>query len=239
MIEAGLPPHPPGKLMLPSPYLNIYAYPEELDYLDVRPLPENWARFDHFIRFGEKDASFTLPEDFVNDGSRGKLVYVSMGSMGCADDRLMKRLITILAKSPNRFIFSMGPQHGKLELASNMIGYKFLPQTQVLPLVDLVISHGGNNTFLESLYFGKPLLITPLFGDQMDNGQRVLEKGVGDRVNPYQCEPQELLNKVENLLSNQDVRNKVQLISQRMQSSNSTLKAAIEVERIALTGPNQ
>lgn len=51
VLEFGGPQLPPGEKMLPSSYLNIYAYPLELDYLDIRPLSDaTWKRFDHFIR---------------------------------------------------------------------------------------------------------------------------------------------------------------------------------------------
>lgn len=167
-----------GGLSHPSPYLNIYAYPKEMDYLDIRSLPEKWKSFDHFIRFTEKDDSFKIPDEFL-DKPLGKLIYVSMGSMGCAHTELMKRLINILSKSPNRFIFSLGPYEEELKplLPENIWGKKFVPQIQVIEMVDLVITHGGNNTVLESLYFGKPIIVCPLFGDQFNNAQRAVEVG--------------------------------------------------------------
>jgi len=87
-----------------SPYANIYMYPEELDYTDLRPNPPNFYRFDTFVR--SSNVGFQIPECLKN--KPGKLVYFSMGTIGSAELFVMRRLISILAKSPNRFIVSKG-----------------------------------------------------------------------------------------------------------------------------------
>jgi UDP:flavonoid glycosyltransferase YjiC (YdhE family) len=76
---------------------------------------------------------------------------------------------------------SKGPLHAELDLPDNMRGAEFLPQTSILPLADLVITHGGNNTTTEAPHFGKPMVCLPLFWDQYDNAQRVAELGYGVR----------------------------------------------------------
>lgn len=221
-----------GSLSHSSDYLNIYAYPKEIDYVDIRPLPDKWKRYDHFVRIGEMDDTFKIPEEFLQK-PLGKLVFVSMGSLGCSHLELMKRLISILSKSPNRFIFSLGPHHEQLTpLPENMWGQRYLPQIQVLQMVDLVITHGGNNTVIESLYFGKPMIVTPLYGDQYSNAQRIKETGYGEKVNPLRCEPEELLTKVDLLLQDDQMKERLIKISKRMQQSNSTEQAAIDIENL-------
>jgi UDP-N-acetylglucosamine:LPS N-acetylglucosamine transferase len=84
--------------------------------------------------------------------------------LGSADVDLMKRLVSILGKTKHKFIVSKGPQASEYDLASNMVGAEFLPQISIIPKVDLVITHGGNNTTTESVHFGKPMIVLPLFG---------------------------------------------------------------------------
>ena len=64
---------------------------------------------------------------------------------GSADVELMRKLIGELAGRPTGDRLER-PAAEELELAPNMAGAEFLPQTSILPKVDLVITHGGNNT---------------------------------------------------------------------------------------------
>ncbi|CAG2101365.1 unnamed protein product [Medioppia subpectinata] len=201
--------------------LNIYGCPLELDYHDLRPLPKNYIRFDNLMRI-EKKIQFEIPVELRD--RPGKLVYFSLGSMGAADVDNMKRLVNILSKSKHRFIVSKGPLYDEYSLADNMWGEGSVPQIQVLPLVDLVITHGGNNTVTETFHFGKPMIVLPLFGDQWDNAQRVHEKGFGIRLDAYKCSEEELLNAIESLLNNKELNEKLMKISHRIQSDNSIAK---------------
>jgi MGT family glycosyltransferase len=159
---------------------NLYIYPEIADYPRAEPLGRSWHRIDSSVR--QTDAAFAVPPALAGDGA---LVYFSLGSLGSADVSLMRRVIDCLAATPHRYIVSKGPLHAEIELAPNMWGAEFLPQTSIIPVVDLVITHGGNNTTTECLHFGKPMIVLPLFWDQYDNAQRVAELGLGVRLNTY------------------------------------------------------
>jgi UDP:flavonoid glycosyltransferase YjiC (YdhE family) len=114
-----------------------------------------------------------------------------------------------------------------------MAGAEFLPQTQVLPRVDLVIHHGGNNTTTECFHFGTPAVVLPLFWDQYDNAQRVDELGLGVRLPPYSCTGEELVRAVDGLLRDSALRDRLAAISARLQANPGTAKAARLIERAA------
>ena len=130
---------------------------------------------------------------------------------------------------------SKGPQHQLFELADNMTGAEFLPQTRILPEVDLVVTHGGNNTVTESFFFGKPLVVLPLFWDQYDNAQRVHELGYGVRLDTYGHEPDELRGAIDQLLADEMLRQRLGRVSARLQADPGTAKAAGLIERVAET----
>ena len=178
----------------------------------------------------DTDATYEVPLDL---GDEGALVYLSLGSLGSADIELMNRLIEVLARTRHRYIVSMGPQHEHLTLAENMAGAEFLPQTSILPLVDLVITHGGNNTVTECFHFGKPMIVLPLFWDQYDNAQRVDGLGNGVRLPSYGFDDGDLTDAVERLLKDRSLRRRLGAISKRLQESPGTAQAAGLIERLA------
>ena len=96
-------------------------------------------------------------------GADRKLLYLSLGSLGCMDVPLMQRVIDSLDKTPHRVIVSMGPLHEQLKLGDRMWGKQFVPQTAIVPQCDVMITHGGNNTVGEAFTFGVPTIVLPLF----------------------------------------------------------------------------
>ncbi len=159
---------------------------------------------------------------------------MSLGSLGSADVPLMERLVQALGRTPYRYVVSMGPQHSEYELADNMTGAEFLPQVSVLPHVDAVITHGGNNTTTECMYFGKPMLVLPIFWDQHDNAQRVHERGYGVRLATYGFEQQELEGALRHVLDDDSLRTRAAAAGERLRQQQGTAVAADLIERVAL-----
>ncbi len=230
--QAGAPPLADLEFIHESPWLNLYLYPAELDYRRQRPLARTWHRLESCVR--ATDADWHLPAGFAE--RRGRLVYLSLGSLGSADVGLMQRLIDLLGQTAHRVIVSMGPQHDLLRLHDNMVGAEFLPQVAVLPQVDLVITHGGNNTVTECLRFGKPMIVLPLFWDQYDNAQRVQETGHGIRLDTYAFADDELAAAIDRLLDDDALSRRLAVVSARLALEPGTVKAADLIEQLARTG---
>jgi len=215
-----------------SPYLNLYSFPREADYRRAAPLAPTWHQLDSTVRAA--DASWALPEHLAN--RPGALIYLSLGSLGSADVGLMQRLVDLLGRTEHRVIVSKGPLADQITLHDNMTGDAFLPQPAILPMVDLVITHGGNNTVVECFHQGKPMVVLPLFWDQVDNAQRVDETGFGKRLATYDFAEEELPAAIDTLLADTALRSRMAGISARMQTTAGTVRAADLIERLALTG---
>ena len=221
--ERGAPPLPEGEFIHESPFLNLYLYPAEADYERSRPLGPAWHRLESCVRGAD--------EQFEPPTGDGSLIYVSLGSLGSADVDLMNRLVSALADTPHRYVVSKGPQHELIELAPNMTGAEFLPQPAILPHADLVITHGGNNTVTESIHFGKPMIVLPLFWDQYDNAQRAEEVGFGVRLPTYEFDDAELHGAIERLLAADHAR--LREASARLRASPGTVRAADLIQGLA------
>jgi MGT family glycosyltransferase len=213
--------------------LNLYVYPGIADYDRSAPLPPNWHRLESSVR--ETDEKFELPPVLADRPADSALIYFSLGSLGSADVSLMRQVISVLAGTRHRYIVSKGPLHAEIELAPNMWGAEFVPQTSVIPLVDLVITHGGNNTTTESLHFGKPMICLPLFWDQYDNAQRVDELGLGVRLAHHTFTPEEMVNAIDSLLGNAPLRARLAAEGERIRAADGLRQAADLIEAAAIT----
>jgi UDP:flavonoid glycosyltransferase YjiC (YdhE family) len=123
--------------------------------------------------------------------------------------------------------------HDEIELPPNMWGEEFVPQTSVIPMVDLVITHAGNNTTTESLHFGKPMVCLPLFWDQYDNAQRMHELGFGVRLDPYRVTAGEFTRAIDGLLGRTALRARLAATGTRIRARDGVRRAAELIEKLA------
>jgi UDP:flavonoid glycosyltransferase YjiC (YdhE family) len=145
----------------------------------------------------------------------------------------MERLVAVLGSTPHRYIVSKGPQHDQYQLAANMWGEEFLDQPAILPEVDLVITHAGNNTTTECFHHGKPMIGMPVFWDQYDNAQRIDEAGFGVRLDTYTFEPEQMTAAIDRLLADRALHQRMAAMSARLQAAPGTVTAAELIERVA------
>jgi hypothetical protein len=77
-----------------------------------------------------------------------------------------------------------------LTVPTNTIWLSSVPQLRLLQKVHAhidsslaaAITHGGQNSFMEALSVGAPIIVCPGFGDQAANGGRAVSLGVGVKV---------------------------------------------------------
>lgn len=216
-------------------HVGFYNYPGALDYRELGNPRSNWTRVDGWTRKADAN-EFFVPECLRD--KPGRLIYFSMGSIASNDLKTMKLLLDILGKSPHRFIVSTGSTGDQLELQNNMWGECYVNQIKVLEVVDLVITHGGNNTLMETLTAGKALIVIPYFFDQLDNAQRIEDLGLGRRLDLHTLDEKSLLDAIEHALNDIEVQDRVKKVSESIKKADTRQKAAETVEKIILKKKN-
>lgn len=219
--------YPLGQFFEASPYLNLLLYPEAVKF--DRAVPLDPARFQYLEGCVRKEAAYEMPTFGANQD--GPLVYISFGSLGAGDTDLLKRLIAMIGKSRFRALVNVGDYAAEYtDVPPNVVIQNWFPQPSVIPLVDVVIHHGGNNSFTECLYFGKPAIIMSYVWDGHDNAMRVQETGHGLRSDRYDWSEADMLAKLETCLTDTAMQGKLAATSAQMQSQNGPEKAAILLE---------
>jgi UDP:flavonoid glycosyltransferase YjiC (YdhE family) len=223
LFSHGERPYPLGQFFEASPFLNLLLYPESVRFNRSRPLhPEQFQYLEGCVR---QDKPYDVPQFPVHKDSA--LVYLSFGSLGAGDVPLLKRLIDSLGRLPYRALVNVGAYKLQYtELPANVIIDSWFPQPSVIPQVDVVIHHGGNNSFTECLLFAKPAIIMPFAWDGHDNAMRVQETGHGFRLTRADWTETELAARLLECLSDRTLHARLAETSARMRSQDGPAKAA-------------
>ena len=223
LAEHGEAPYPLGQFFETSPYLNLLLYPEAVRFRRANPLaPERFLYLEGCVR---KEKPYEVPRFPANNGA--PLVYLSFGSLGAGDVPLLKRLIAALGQFPCRALVNVGAYTDQYDaLPPNVLINSWFPQPSVIPQVDAVIHHGGNNSFTECLFFGKPAIIMPFAWDGHDNATRVQETGFGFKLNRADWTEEALFARLRECLGDDAMRKRLQGTSQNMQSQDGPTRAA-------------
>ncbi|HLC08601.1 MAG TPA: nucleotide disphospho-sugar-binding domain-containing protein, partial [Methyloceanibacter sp.] len=224
---------PLGEFFETSPYMNLMLYPKQLQFKRRDPLDPN--RFQYLEGCVRQDKSYTIPA-FEKNADK-PLLYLSSGSMNTADADLIKRQIELIGRLPYRALVNVGDALEEYDaLPGNVRIAPWFPQPSVIPQVDIIIHHGGNNTFTEALYFGKPALIMPFCWDGHDNAQRVNDTGHGIGMHRYDWTDDQFAAALERLVSDKEMHARLAETSAHMQKQDGVAKAADIILRIAAKG---
>jgi UDP:flavonoid glycosyltransferase YjiC (YdhE family) len=218
-------PYPVGIFLEPSPYLNFLIYPKAIAYDRYHFLPpEQFIYLNGCVR---QEFPYQLPRFACCP--TWPLIYVGYGSMG-SEKTLLEKQIAMLASSPVRILVSVPENFERpTTIPKNVRMETFVPQPSVMPQVDIVVHHGGNNTFNETLFFGKPSIILPFAWDGFDNAMRLQDLNLGIHLHRYTEGITHLESAIMGLLQNKPLQKRLQSLSQEMQKLPGAVCAAERV----------
>ena len=229
LAECGEAAYPVGEFFEASPHMNLLLYPEPVKFNRSKPLdPRQFQYLEGCVRDEE---SFQVPEFKAHNDA--PLLYVSFGSLGSGDTGLLKRLMDVISTMPVRALFNVGDYESEYDVVPDNVQIaSWYPQPSVISQSDAVIHHGGNNSFNECLYFGKPALIMPYVWDGHDNAKRVAETGHGCHLHRNHWKPKELRATIESMLMNEAMQERLAATSTHMRSEPGPTKAAAILDQL-------
>ncbi|MGH2951763.1 MAG: glycosyltransferase, partial [Solirubrobacterales bacterium] len=141
--------------------------------------PRRWPAHAHVT--GPIEFELPAAEIEVPDGDE-PLVLVAPSTAHDPECRLVRVALEALADEPVRVVATTNrhrPEEPLPTPPANALVVDWLSYSQLMPLADLAVTHGGHGTVARALGAGTPLLCCPAVGDMAENGARVAWAGAG------------------------------------------------------------
>jgi MGT family glycosyltransferase len=162
-------------------------------------------------------------------------VFVSLGTL-LVDIRaaFFQKLIDAFADAPVTIVAATNPDIFE-KWPDNFIVNGFVPQAELMPMMDMVICHGGFNTVNDTFMNGLPMLITPIAYDHFHTAKLIENAGCGIKIRYKRLRIEDLKNAVFELLENPRYRNAALRIKDTFIAAGGNDKAVQLLEEFAAT----
>lgn len=157
---------------------------------------------------------------------------------GC---ELIRRCFEGLADEPVRVVATSNGHMPRrpIDVPGNAVLVGWLSYSQLMPLSDVVVCHGGHGTIARALCAGRPLLVSPAVGDMAENAVRVSWAGCGLTVPSRLRRGATLRWAVRRLLDDPSYHRRAELIAASPWASGGAARAADGVESLATGQPSR
>ncbi|KAJ8030022.1 UDP-glucuronosyltransferase 2C1 [Holothuria leucospilota] len=180
-----------------------------------RPFTPNFVPIGGLISHPSEPLPKDMEEFVQGSGDSGVIVF-TLGSAvkGLFKEELAEIFASVFSQLPQRVLWRHNAQPPS-SLGNNTKLLKWLPQNDLLghPKTRLLIYHGGSNGVLESISHGVPMVIIPLFGDQITHAARVQKKGMGLMLEKDNITRENLLAVIQEVLNNPKYKERAQHFS--------------------------
>lgn len=176
------------------------------NYLDFAGTQENTKDESSKIYIGHSFEDKFLNTKWLEQVNHPKMkILISLGTFLSVREDVIKKIIigckkynpeAILYVSAGRNVDALRPY-----LSKDDVIQEFLPQIELLPYMDLVIHHGGNNTFTEALYHSVPMIILPFSSDQFNIAYDAENNGLAEILDPNNFQSENMFKALLNIQS--------------------------------------
>ncbi|MBZ3889769.1 UDP-glucuronosyltransferase 1-1 [Sciurus carolinensis] len=154
-------------------------------------------------------------EAYVNASGEHGIVVFSLGSMVSEiPEKKAMEIADALGRIPQTVLwrYTGSPPSN---LAKNTKLVKWLPQNDLLghPKTRAFITHSGSHGIYEGICNGVPMVMLPLFGDQMDNAKRMETRGAGVTLNVLEMTSDDLANALNTVINDKSYKENIMRLS--------------------------
>jgi len=219
----------------------IVLWPKEFD------LPRRWGAPDDAFFVGgchnENDAGSADVQALLPQGD-GPLIYCSLGTVRrVADPNILMFyravVAALLEDSKIRLVLVTGVESEASKLVESLPSLPdhirivgLAPQRDILPKVDLLITHGGTNSIKEAIAHDVPMLVFPRRADQPGCAARVAFHGLGAARSIDKATPASLRQDIVALLGDPTLTRRVAAMRQAFERYDQENVAVMTMERL-------
>ncbi|MED2760743.1 glycosyltransferase [Bacillus thuringiensis] len=167
-------------------------------------------------------------EDLKNE----KVIFISMGTVFNEQPALYEKcfeafkdvdatVVLVVSKKINISQFENIPKNFKL--------YNYVPQLEVLQHADVFVTHGGMNSSSEALYYGVPLVVIPVTGDQPFVAKRLIEVGAGITLNRNELTSELLRETVKKVMDDVTFKENSRKVGESLRNAGGYQRAVEEI----------
>ncbi|XP_077011602.1 UDP-glucuronosyltransferase 1A6-like isoform X2 [Tamandua tetradactyla] len=154
-------------------------------------------------------------EAYVNASGEHGIVVFSLGSMvSDIPEKKAMEIADALSKIPQTVLWRY-TGNPPSNLGKNTKLVKWLPQNDLLghPKTRAFITHAGSHGIYEGICNGVPMVMMPLFGDQMDNAKRMDSRGAGVTLNVLEMTSEDLENAIKTVINDKSYKENIMRLS--------------------------
>lgn len=180
-----------------------------------------------------------VPFPWSRLGTKPRL-YCSFGSQAFYQPRLFQRVFAEAERLQHQVVASVGDLIDDASFVASApadaVLVRYAPQLELLGVVDLVVSHGGANSAVETLAHGRPLLLLTLCNDQPLQARFLVASGAGLALDASAGDvaPEALRDALQQLVSG-PFRKRAEELRDALRADGGPTRAAQLVEQLGQT----
>ncbi|ANY10283.1 macrolide family glycosyltransferase [Pseudonocardia sp. HH130630-07] len=166
------------------------------------------------------------------------LLYVSLGSIFTDHPGFYRRCVEAFAGSGWQVAMTIG---GLDPAALGPLPDEFqvrpwFPQLDVLARASAFVTHSGMGSTMEAVHHGVPMVTVPQMPEQAVNADRVVELGLGRRIDPVTTSAAELRRTVETVATDAGIRRRLDDLGERARGGAGGARAGADAVEDLLAG---